>query len=66
MKKETAELVEKIKAQPKSFFVDLKNWAALFRQFLSRNLKVYAYANNHYAGHGPGTVKLFWDMWEKK
>ena len=45
---------------------DLKNWAALFRQFLSRNLKVYAYANNHYAGHGPGTVKLFWDMWEKK
>jgi len=41
---------------------DLKNWAALFRQFLSRNLKVYAYANNHYAGHGPGTVKLFWDM----
>jgi len=44
---------------------DLKNWAALFRQFLSRNLKVYAYANNHYAGHGPGTVKLFWNMWER-
>jgi uncharacterized protein YecE (DUF72 family) len=40
---------------------DLKNWAGLFRQFVSRNLKVYAYANNHYAGHGPGTVKLFWD-----
>ena len=38
----------------------------LFRQFVSRNLKVYAYANNHYAGYGPGTVKLFWDMWEKK
>jgi uncharacterized protein YecE (DUF72 family) len=45
---------------------DLGKWAALFRQFVSRNLKVYAYANNHYAGHGPGTVKLFWDMWEKK
>jgi uncharacterized protein YecE (DUF72 family) len=42
---------------------DLKNWAGLFRQFLSRNLKVYAYANNHYAGHGPGTVKLFWEEW---
>ena len=25
---------------------DLKNWAALFRQFISRNLEVYAYANN--------------------
>ena len=45
---------------------DLRNWAALFRKFLSRNLKVYAYANNHYAGHGPGTVKLFWDMWARR
>ena len=45
---------------------DLRNWAALFRKFLSRNLKVYAYANNHYAGHGPGTVKLFWDMWTRR
>ena len=45
---------------------DLQNWAGLFRQFVSRSLKVYAYANNHYAGHGPDTVKLFWDMWEKK
>ena len=45
---------------------DLQNWAGLFRQFVSRNLKVYAYANNHYAGHGPDTVKLFWDTWEKK
>jgi uncharacterized protein YecE (DUF72 family) len=44
---------------------DLRNWAALFRQFVSRNLKVYAYANNHYAGYGPGTVRLFWDMWKK-
>jgi uncharacterized protein YecE (DUF72 family) len=45
---------------------DLRNWADLFRQFVSRNLKVYAYANNHYAGHGPETVKLFWDSWKKK
>jgi hypothetical protein len=22
--------------------------------------------NNHYAGYGPGTVKLFWDEWKKK
>ena len=33
----------------------------LFRQFVSRDLRVDAYANKHYAGHGPGTVKLFWD-----
>jgi len=45
---------------------DLRNWAVLFRQFVSRNLKIYAYANNHYAGHGPGTVKLFWNLFERK
>jgi Uncharacterized conserved protein len=38
---------------------DLRNWAALFRKFISRNLKVYAYANNHYAGHGPGRSSCF-------
>jgi hypothetical protein len=32
---------------------------------MSRNLKVFAYANNRYAGNGPATVKLFWDMWKK-
>jgi uncharacterized protein YecE (DUF72 family) len=43
---------------------DLINWIALFRQFLSRDLKVFAYANNHYAGNGPGTIKLFWSLFE--
>ena len=45
---------------------DLSNWVELFRAFVARNLKIFAYANNHYAGHGPGTVKLFWDLWNKK
>lgn len=44
---------------------DLGNWVGLFRQFVSRNLRVFAYANNHYAGNGPSTVKLFWDLWKK-
>jgi len=44
---------------------DLQSWVELFRQFLRRDLKVYAYANNHYAGNGPGTVKLFWDVWKR-
>jgi uncharacterized protein YecE (DUF72 family) len=44
---------------------DLKNWAELFRQFMRRDLKIFAYANNHYAGNGPGTVKLFWDIWKR-
>jgi uncharacterized protein YecE (DUF72 family) len=41
---------------------DLEKWVKLFRQFMHRDLKIYAYANNHYAGNGPGTVKLFWDI----
>jgi uncharacterized protein YecE (DUF72 family) len=42
---------------------DLKNWVESFREFVRRNLKIFAYANNHYAGHGPDTVKLFWKLW---
>ena len=45
---------------------DLTNWIELFRTFVARNLKIFAYANNHYAGHGPATVKLFMDLWNKK
>ncbi|MGD0404796.1 MAG: hypothetical protein ABSB66_16560 [Candidatus Acidiferrales bacterium] len=25
----------------------------------ARGVTIYAFANNHYAGHGPGTVALF-------
>jgi uncharacterized protein YecE (DUF72 family) len=42
---------------------DLVNWVELFREFVARNLRIFAYANNHYAGHAPGTVKLFWELW---
>ena len=45
---------------------DLKNWVELFRRFMRRDLKIYAYANNHYAGNGPGTVKLFWEILNRK
>jgi uncharacterized protein YecE (DUF72 family) len=44
---------------------DLTKWVQLFRQFLSRDLKLYAYANNHYAGNSPATVKLFWELYRE-
>jgi len=44
---------------------DLNHWVSLFRQFVGRNLKVFAYANNHYAGNGPGTIRTFWEIWNK-
>jgi uncharacterized protein YecE (DUF72 family) len=45
---------------------DLTRWVELFRKFLSRDLMVYAYANNHYAGNSPATVKLFWELYKER
>ena len=47
---------------------DLKNWVEVFRSMVknSKILKIFAFANNHYAGHGPATVKLFLDLWKQK
>ena len=47
---------------------DLKNWVDVFKSLVSKTkvLKIFAFSNNHYAGHGPATAKLFWDLWNKK
>jgi uncharacterized protein YecE (DUF72 family) len=47
---------------------DLKNWVDLLKVMVNdkRIRKLFAFANNHYAGHGPGTVKLFMDLWDRK
>ena len=47
---------------------DLKNWAGLLKQMVNNKdiRKLFGFFNNHYAGHGPATVKMFWDLWEKK
>jgi uncharacterized protein YecE (DUF72 family) len=47
---------------------DLKNWVDVLREmiFNKKIRKLFAFANNHFQGHGPATVKMFWDLWEKK
>ena len=45
---------------------DLANWVEVFREFVARNLRVFAYANNHYAGNGPASVNLFRALWDKR
>jgi uncharacterized protein YecE (DUF72 family) len=45
---------------------ELQEWVEIFRRFVARNIKIFAYANNHYAGHAPATIKVFWDLWNKK
>jgi uncharacterized protein YecE (DUF72 family) len=46
---------------------ELDHWVDLFGQIrrTTADLKIYAYANNHYQGHGPATVKLLWDSYKE-
>ena len=44
---------------------DLKNWVEIFREFVAKKMKIFAYANNHYEGFGPATVRRFQQLWEK-
>ena len=46
--------------------MDIREWVDLLKKFVARNIKVFAWANNHYAGHGPGTVRLFKKLWDEK
>jgi uncharacterized protein YecE (DUF72 family) len=47
---------------------DLQNWVNLLRSLVTdkRIRKILAYANNHYEGFGPATVKRFMDLWDEK
>ena len=45
---------------------DLKNWVEVFMKFFVRNLKIFAFANNHYGGHAPDTVKVFRELWRAR
>jgi len=46
---------------------DLRNWVEIFRSMVSNKkiLKIFAYANNHFSGHGPATIKTFWKLWKE-
>jgi uncharacterized protein YecE (DUF72 family) len=44
---------------------DTAAWVAVIRQLLARNLPVYGFYNNHYAGHSPGSIALFYDIWKR-
>ena len=32
-------------------------WAEFLRPVVARGTEVFAYANNHFAGHGPATIR---------
>jgi uncharacterized protein YecE (DUF72 family) len=55
---------DKVIVDPKS---DLKNWVDVLKQMVNTKkiVKMFAYANNHYQGHAPATVKLFTELWKR-
>ena len=44
----------------------LLRWAQLLQQFMQRVPELYVFANNHYAGHGPATIRALMEMIEPR
>jgi len=45
--------------------INLLEWVEARRAFLKRQIWIFAFANNHDAGHGPTAVRLFLQLLEK-
>jgi uncharacterized protein YecE (DUF72 family) len=45
---------------------DLAEWGEVLRPVHSRKIQILAFANNHYAGYGPGTIEQFRELWHSK
>src|SRR5713226_2212888 len=45
---------------------EIREWVRILKSVVARGIKAFAWANNHYAGHAPDTVKLFRQLYDKK
>jgi uncharacterized protein YecE (DUF72 family) len=45
---------------------ELTSWVDFCYRIKRRGIIIYGYANNHYAGHGPSTIRQFRGLWRKK
>jgi uncharacterized protein YecE (DUF72 family) len=45
---------------------ELSEWVEILRKVHKRKIQIFAYANNHFAGHGPATIELFQDLWKSR
>jgi len=46
--------------------IELSSWVDYCYQIRKRGVLIYAYANNHYAGHAPATIAQFRHLWHTK
>ena len=44
---------------------ELTEWVEILRKVHKRKIQIFAYANNHYSGHAPATVRMFQGMWDR-
>ena len=42
---------------------DLAEWVEVLKPVHKRKIQILAFANNHYAGYGPGTIEQFRELW---
>ncbi len=40
-------------------------WAGELKKIVAQGSKTYTFFSNYYAGYGPGSAKLFEDLWDK-
>jgi uncharacterized protein YecE (DUF72 family) len=45
---------------------ELTSWVDYCYQVKNRGVMIYAYANNHFGGHAPATIKQFRNLWHAK
>jgi uncharacterized protein YecE (DUF72 family) len=45
---------------------ELEAWVEACRVFNQRHISIFGFANNHYAGHAPATVRQFWELWQNR
>jgi uncharacterized protein YecE (DUF72 family) len=44
---------------------DLAEWAEVLKKVHRRKIQILEFANNHYAGYGPGTIEEFRALWTR-
>src|SRR6266853_6583597 len=45
---------------------ELSEWQRFSGKLHKRKIQIFAYANNHFAGHGPATVEMFQQLWRRQ
>jgi uncharacterized protein YecE (DUF72 family) len=45
---------------------ELAEWVEVLKTVHKRKIQILAFANNHYAGYGPGTIEQFRELWRRQ